>query len=406
MFVITKKSICSCFNYLCLLIAFVLTVWCLLEYSKNSNITEVSYQYFDSKKEENQYPALTLCFLNAYKDADLKKYNDEALNGTSYSEFLSGRYWNEKMMEVDYNSATIDIHDFIIGTCITTTSSPDCHKIKQITSGSYIIAMNVFKCFTFHHDHDTSAPLDEVMIALNNSIFPNNVRPSLEGRFLLTYHYPHQVLTSLKSMMIAWPPRIAKSYYIMNIHISGIEILKRRKGGEEVCYDWKNYDLKIREDVMKSVGCQPPYWKSIKDYTDCGSKNQLREIVSQYMAKQFHDSQFQKHVPPCIEIKKIQMEYREQDIKESKSAYHYHVYQKFEEIAGSSDNWFIINSHLWKSTDFKEIKQLKAFTLQSLIGNAGGYIGLLVGITISQLPHCLFKLRDLVQYGFMIDRNI
>ena len=59
------------------------------------------------------------------------------------------------------------------------------------------------------------------------------------------------------------------------------------------------------------------------------------------------------------------------------------------------NNWFIINIHFWKSTDFKEIKQIRAYSVQSLFGNAGGYIGLLVGISISELPYLLLKLYSM-----------
>ena len=50
-----------------------------------------------------------------------------------------------------------------------------------------------------------------------------------------------------------------------------------------------------------------------------------------------------------------------------------------------NQGWFRITVEFLKN-EFKEIKQLRAYSAQSLIGNAGGYVGLFVGYTIAELP--------------------
>ena len=47
------------------------------------------------------------------------------------------------------------------------------------------------------------------------------------------------------------------------------------------------------------------------------------------------------------------------------------------------------------SGHFKEIKQIRAYNVQSLIGNAGGYIGLFLGYTLKEMPSLLKTM-----YGF------
>ena len=47
------------------------------------------------------------------------------------------------------------------------------------------------------------------------------------------------------------------------------------------------------------------------------------------------------------------------------------------------------------SGHFKEIKQIRAYNVQSLIGNAGGYIGLFLGYTLKEMPSFLKMI-----YGF------
>ena len=43
----------------------------------------------------------------------------------------------------------------------------------------------------------------------------------------------------------------------------------------------------------------------------------------------------------------------------------------------------------FKSSHYKEIKQIKDFCLESWIGNVGGYIGLFLGYAICQLPELI-----------------
>ena len=52
---------------------------------------------------------------------------------------------------------------------------------------------------------------------------------------------------------------------------------------------------------------------------------------------------------------------------------------------GNSDDFFVLHVN-FKSHVFKEIKQIRAYNVQALIGNAGGYIGLFLGYTIKELP--------------------
>ena len=75
------------------------------------------------------------------------------------------------------------------------------------------------------------------------------------------------------------------------------------------------------------------------------------------------------------------------------------IFERFKEDAGTSKGWFVIDTSLWKSTYFKEIRKVKAYSFQSMVGNSGGYIGLFVGLTISDLfgfaIKIYFKIKDI-----------
>ena len=58
-----------------------------------------------------------------------------------------------------------------------------------------------------------------------------------------------------------------------------------------------------------------------------------------------------------------------------------------------SDDFFVLNVN-FQARKFKEIKQVRAYTTQTLIGNTGGYIGLFLGYTIKEIPTFLGYLYE------------
>ena len=78
--------------------------------------------------------------------------------------------------------------------------------------------------------------------------------------------------------------------------------------------------------------------------------------------------------------------------------------------AGGKENWFVIHLHFWSSIDFKEIKQIRAYSMMSVIGNASGYIGFAVGWSISELPRLIFWLyaktkKPIIRWQSLMTQN-
>ena len=384
------------FYYLCLFTSFITSLWCVFEYRKDKDITEISYQKFDSKKPRSQYPSMSIMLLNPYKEDIILQYNDANINVSSYQQFLKGALWYDKMMSVDYKLSTIEINEKMIGSCITTMTSKNCIKIDKVESLSVVTPLGVFKCFSVSFIHDS--PLDEVFLAINNSLFPNGVRPP-QSQFMVAFNYPHEIARSIITSLSDWPilNDANGDYHVMKFYLSNVEILKRRRDGAQRCYDWEIFDSQTIEDVMLSVGCQPPFWSTKKIHETCNSSQQLMNIGQQYWAKMFQDNTFQTYIPPCEEVQKIDIMYQEATGDEVRNEFNNEIFDEFEREAGTKKGWFVMNIHFWKSTHFKEILQVKAYSVQSVFGNAGGYIGLLVGITISDFPSFIFRMYQLFQ---------
>ena len=400
---VTNQLVSSLFYHVCVLVAFSTIFWCIWEFAKNEDTTLISFEAFDSKEQQNQYPILTLCFLDedSMLHSMLGKNNDEGVNVTTYADFLKGKHWDDKMMQIEYDSVTMDIRDYIIGTCVTTMESSECIGVINIEPFTFLSTAGTYKCFSFLYQVETS--LDESMIALNNSMFPSGKRPRF-GRFLILWHYPYQIIRAISLPMFhRWQYRgnAMDSYYVMDFYLSNVEIFKRRANGAKTCSVSERYDFETTEKIIKSVGCQPPYWKSNQSYSKCSSSKQLLDMKHHYDGKLFKSNIHQGYILPCVEINKMEVEYTETGGKERKTKFNINIYENFEKDAGTNLGWFIINTHFWKSTIFKEIRQIRVYSFQNLIGNAGGYLGLFVGITISQIPTFLFNV-----YGKLKSRRI
>ena len=53
--------------------------------------------------------------------------------------------------------------------------------------------------------------------------------------------------------------------------------------------------------------------------------------------------------------------------------------------SGKPEDFFLLRI-IFKLPLFKEIRQTRAYSFQTLVGNLGGYIGLFVGYTIKEIP--------------------
>ena len=155
----------------------------------------------------------------------------------------------------------------------------------------------------------------------------------------------------------------------MNFVLQGIEILKKRDKTAEPCLpDGVNYDEIILNDHLGKVGCRAPYQKTIENWKICESREKFR--AASYDAMRFKFSKM-----ACTSAATITFIYEEKDYDLMGSDL-FHVYTLF-------------------PNQYKEIVMVRAVDIQTAIGNAGGYIGLLLGnVTINFLRSfgCSFKI--------------
>ena len=134
-------------------------------------------------------------------------------------------------------------------------------------------------------------------------------------------------------------------------------MLKRRNKGTEPCLsDWRSYDDIILESHMEKVGCRAPYQKPFKNLSICRSVDEIKSSVfnGHALAQEVFDV-------PCQEMPDFNYK-------------HLFYYRK---VAENETNVSKIVVQFPQRG--KIISQSRAIDGQTLIGNIGGYIGLLLG---------------------------
>ena len=137
---------------------------------------------------------------------------------------------------------------------------------------------------------------------------------------------------------------------------------------------------------MKMIGCTPPYWRATSNLSRCQSKKQMK-IFAKEAFKPYNENlvNVTSFVKPCIELKKITYSHTDTEYGTKSFA---ELTPGLEPKFNESITTFFID---FSNSDFKEIKEVEAFGIESLVGNVGGYIGLFLGLSIIQLPtFCVF----------------
>lgn len=383
------------FHAMCIGATMAMTCYCFIKYWQDKDISLLRFVTFNDN-ESNIYPALSICFYNPFLNEKLKGYG-HGINTTTYSQFLQGKYWDKRMMKIDYDNVTVALEDYLteIGIQFANFSTriwnSDLKPGKEFEKRPSFYVSNrngKNKCFSFKTPYVSKVPIISFFTRMRSGIFPNGKRaayPTFDGSkmdaggFMAFLHYPGEHFRSYFDKKYSWKDRTNNTKnYDMIMTVKNMEVLKHRHKADTPCnMDWKNDDDIIMRKIVQTVGCKPPHWKiSDLDVSPCSRKEQMKKF------KWPTYETLQNFPPPCQVIEKLHYDYEEFDHKASSSD---NNDQK------SNTSWFGI-SLFFPETTYKEIKQVQAYDLEGFVGNTGGYIGLFLGYAILTLPMFIFSL--------------
>ena len=204
-----------------------------------------------------------------------------------------------------------------------------------------------FKCFTIDVPMAQDKRIREVSITLNTSIFEYGTSPS---QFFFYLTYPNQLLSTTMGSRKKLTAKDFDSQYKFTIQLGPMKVVKKRdKPGDHCNENWKNHDEMHLHHIIKTIGCNPTYWKVTSSYPNCSSPEHLYAINEQ-LGKE--DS----FMPPCRKVAQIQRT-----------------------IEGQSpcrwvcrgDPYLKLIFFLDQEVYYEEIVLSPSYSLQSLVGNAG-----------------------------------
>ena len=199
------------------------------------------------------------------------------------------------------------------------------------------------------------------------NIFPEGIRYQ-HHNFGVIIHYPHQ-LWRADFGTYDWKSHEhnTPNQYTMRFKIENIIVLKRRNKGANPCNEnWKHDDDIVSEIIINNVGCNPPYSKlKIKNLPNCTTKEQMKQIYRTSVEAKTSNP----HPLPCQQIEKIIYTFEE---------FNWLMHSWINNGNNTEDKVFEILIDFLDGS-YMEIEQAKSYDGQSLVGNAGGYLGLFLG---------------------------
>lgn len=303
------------FAVVCIFITFCMCGYWVIKFNHDDDHTVVEYREF-YHGEDDIHPTISLCLKNPFLNEALARYG---IDETSYLAFLMGEYYDEKMLEIDYNLVTIDLVNFIKGyriyyqneTFEKHQSGLSLTKKQNLVSVSFngIVGTERFfyKCFALQVPHRKN--LLTFRILLSNDIFPNGIRPTKYG--LRTYvHLPNQFLLSSYTGKWIWPHRYANESYKMRFLQYGIDIVTKRNKKDDSCYEgWTEYDEWLVDKHKNETKCNNPYQKQNNDLPLCNTQELMKQAL-------FHKSRVERKndEKPCKTMESVRQTFIESTV--------------------------------------------------------------------------------------------
>ena len=373
------------FRVACLIATGALLIFCSWKFNKNESTSLVDFQTYHDK-EKDIYPSFTICFgipgdMEGLYDRKKLKETYKIENRTRYINFLKGEEWDTEMLKVDYDDVTLNLKDFVNsieihansakskaaytwyggGTVNNTRNSAQVDKIFPFST-SFRQAEN--KCFSADLSEENFPGIKRNMIRVVRITF-NRIKPP-DTSLAYFMHYPKQFIRSsaLEFEEGNQTGILAGDYKVF--WIDTVDVIRRRSTYQIPCNtEWKKDDEFILRSIIESVGCKPSHWILDGDYPICNNMTAMKR--ANILKWDLPDLAFLKSLPiPCEQVQAIAVT---------------------PQLTKSPDLPVLVLA--FKSANYKEIHHVRAFDFESLVGNMGGYVGLLLGFAFWQAPEAI-----------------
>ena len=389
------------YQYTCIAMSVGLVVWCISIYMQNNSISKVEYSKFQTT-EEDIYPSFSLCF------GDILLQEKLALHGVEeqqYLDFLKGKIWEDRLIDIDYHEVSVNLTDYLVAIEMyqenfngeVEDQNYDLYDKTNLTKSEqwkpiFYQDSNPFfgliqKCLTVDIPYSKDQQKSWITVVMNKSVFVGGKRPfntrESSDMFSVNIHYPNQRYRYSKTKR-DWDAREPKASedqkgpltntksYGMKFYVFGLEVIQKRNTKQNRCNESTIDDDTLKSHMINNISCTPPYMidPQNRSKSDCSTQQQLKE---------FYKMSIRSYLVPCRRMTQITYLYSEYVTD------YYH--QKLENLSTDQDILFV--SLMFPDSRYKEIEMIREFNVISLLGNAGGYVGICVGYSILQFPNII-----------------
>ena len=269
-----------------------------------------------------------------------------------------------------FNSLTVDIKELVHQVEFEAEKSNDSLKfdtdfLKDSNSLPFFLSYQDPEkvCFTRNDDDKPNiARLYDTVSLIKAKL--EKFDPSVVLKLYI--HYPGQLLRGLSTPVLETARRDLSYGKIQIFKISQVSILRKRTDSNIPCNDTLyDDDLQLRNEITKIAGCIPIYWNAIMpedtNFNICKTAEDMQKI--NLILKNFTSIRA-LYQPPCNEMK-LAFTNEEQNY--------------------FGANYLTITIRYMDKT-YQEIVNERDFGFESFWSAVGGFIGIFVGASLSQVP--------------------
>ena len=273
------------FALVCLLLACYLTNTQIIRYFENRDASTITYKLFNQSPRD-RYPTYSVCLKGPEIYWDHERYLFENLGITSaqYVQLLKGegmRYEYNESTEmytkepIDMkNDSKIDLKNvspnpakIILGVDFVTQQHNHTVHYGIGTAGlrlqkhPFFIGYQTFDeiCFTRNSIDEVDKIRLHDFLSMNRSLLDPGNHLKVELRII--FHYPGQLLRSFENPSFRSTLGAYIGNKVLEMKVSHVTILRKREDSNVPCNKTiENDDLKVQQEILKLIGCIPPYW--------------------------------------------------------------------------------------------------------------------------------------------------
>ena len=369
------------FKGICILVVISLVTWQIYEYNySNEDIVQVNFKRFHSNGDR-VYPALTLCFDGNPENRLVDQANENVLKDKFYQ---AGS--NQTILKIEDYIRSIAIKDFMNHTIRYSNGGSEIDngiKGRELSTNIILRRYQLGNCFAIGIPFVRNLEINSIMVEIKKNIFKRENVPTNEqlstgkGKFSVGLTYQNTffplIRSNSKDVDVSNLPIKCSGFVVF---VRSMEIVNRRNKPEYPCKNSGLEDsIKVLNDLSEKLMCKPQHWNFRSNLPHCTEDKLVAFRMN--IDRGMYESHEEKIIKPCRYIQYLWSDY------EFRSSCPNEI---------GIDGTFQI-SVVYNDLPFKEISFLPAHTLWGLITNMLTIVGVILGVSVCQIPDLLERAK-------------